>query len=166
MRVGISPSVEFMFAHFRPIRFFGALLAALALVLTACGDDDGGAAGGGIMSDQEFCDFVAETEELPEEDGLESIAMFAEVARRAPNQELRDALGKFAEIAEELEGLDEDDPESIGVAFGLMFDPEVMEASETVERYMVETCGVDPNEFGGDFDDPDFEFDFDDDLDE
>lgn len=145
---------------FRSMRSLSILFAVLALVLAACGDDDGpSGSDGGAMSDQEFCALIEEMENQADDgDELESFAVFGQIARRAPNNEVRDALLKFAEIAEELDGLDEDDPEAMGVMFGLMLDPEVQAASESIENYVSDVCGFDLG-----MDDADIEWDFDDD---
>jgi hypothetical protein len=117
------------------------------LVIAACGDDDSAAGGGGggaaSLSEEAFCAQLAEMEDDDVEFDGEVVAQLAALARQAPTAELRGALETFAEIAEQLEGLDDDDPEAIGIAFGVMFDPEVMGAIETIERFLSETCGID-----------------------
>lgn len=101
------------------------------------------------MSEQAFCDSLAEAEAADLDDD-EALAAFALLANRAPNPELRSAMNSIAEVVELLEDLDEDDPESVSQAFSVMFDPEFMEAAETIEQFMVETCGMDT---GSDWDD-------------
>ncbi|MFP4513278.1 MAG: hypothetical protein ACLFRV_10085 [Acidimicrobiales bacterium] len=126
-----------------------AVLSALALFLAACGDDDGG---GGAMSDDEFCEMMADLEEdAADLDDLEALAMFTDVADQAPDPEVREAMQLFAEKIDELEGLDEDDPEAMGEAFAVMMDPEVTEATETIDTYMSDVCGIDTGtDVGGD----------------
>jgi hypothetical protein len=137
------------------------LLGALALVATACGNDDGpasagGGGGGGAMSEQAFCNMIAEIEEDADDlDDAEAIAMFGRMAQRAPNPELREAMLRLADAAELLEDLDDDDPESIGEAFALMFDPDFVAAAETIERFMSDTCGIDTGSDWDDWDDED-----------
>ena len=126
------------------VRYTVAVAAALGLFLGACGDDDGGSAGGGsALSEAEFC---AQLEAMEDSDAditdSEALAQLAALARSAPNSEMRSALNKFAEIAQELEGFDEDDPAAIGAAFALIFDPEVIAATETIESYLSDTCGI------------------------
>jgi hypothetical protein len=133
------------------------VVGALTLVMTACGDDDSSSGGGGgaTLSDEEFCEQLEALEESEAElDGPEAFALMGQLARRAPNAELREALSLFAGLAEQLEGLDEDDPEAIGIMFGIIFDPEFIAAAETLETYLSEVCGFDTGdsgEFGGDF---------------
>ena len=103
------------------------------------------------MSDDEFCEMMADMEgEAGDLDDPEAFALFGQIARQAPNAELRDAMVTIAEAFEELEGLDEDDPAAMLAVFALLGDAEFMEASETIERYMSEVCGIDT---GSDFDD-------------
>ena len=149
----------------RPIRLLVALLGAIALITGACGDDD---SGGAAMSDDEFCEMLADMEdEVDDLDDPEAFALLGEVARQAPNAELREAMITIAEIAEEFEDLDEDDPAAMMAVFALFGDAEFMEAAETIDRYMTEVCGFDTgSDFDDDFFDDDFgDDDFDDDFD-
>lgn len=96
------------------------------------------------MSDDEFCELMAELEQdASDMDDLEALAMFTGVADQAPDPEVREAMQLFAGKIEELEGLDEDDPEAMGAAFALMMDPELTAATETINTYMTEVCGID-----------------------
>jgi hypothetical protein len=144
------------------VRFSVVLVAVLGLMSGACGDDDGGSvggAGGGQLSEQAFCAQLASMEaDDADITDAQAIAQLAALARQAPDADMRRALQKFAEVAEDLEGFDEDDPAALSAAFALIFDPEVMAASETIERYLSETCGIDTG--------ADDDWMFDDDLDE
>lgn len=127
------------------VRNSAVLVAILALALPACGDDGGSVGGGGAgqLSEQAFCAQLATMEDSDADiTDAEAMAQLASLARQAPNAEMRAALGKFAEVAEELEGFDEDDPAALGAAFALIFDPEVMAAIESIETYLSETCGI------------------------
>jgi hypothetical protein len=143
------------------VRYSVALAAILVLFLGACGDDDDGSAGGGggQLSEEAFCAQLAAMEDSDADiTDSEALAQLAALARQAPTAEMRSALGKFAEIAQELEGFDEDDPAAVGAAFALIFDPEVMAAMETIETYLEDTCGIEVDS------DDDFMWDEDDDL--
>ena len=109
------------------------------------------------MSDDEFCEMMADMEdEAGDLDDPEAFALFAQIARQAPNAELRDAMMTVAEAFEGLEGLDEDDPEAMLAVFALLGDADFMAAGETIDRYMSEVCGFDT---GSDFDDDFFDDD-------
>ena len=129
------------------VRYTAVLLAVLGLLAAGCGDDGGSTGGGGgpQLSEQAFCAQLAAMEESDSDDisDAEAIAQMAALARQAPDADVRRALEKFAEIATELEGFDEDDPEALSAAFALIFDPEVMAATETIESYLSDTCGID-----------------------
>lgn len=157
----LCPRLRRMHQLLQRVRSIPVLFVVFALVLAACGDDDGtGSAGGAAMSDDEFCALIDETEGWDDDDDeLASFAVLGELARRAPNAQLRDAFLKFAEVGEELDGLDEDDPEALGLVFELMLDPEMAAATATIEGYMADVCGIDPEVDGT-------EFEFDDATDE
>ena len=139
------------------VRILG-VLGAGALVLAACGGGDGGA-----LSDEEFC---AELEALEEADAAgegsdeldaEALAQLRDLADRAPNEDVESALTTLGDIAEDMEGLDEDDPEAFGEVMALMFNPEVISAGETLDTYLTETCGFEDDAFEmveSDTDDP------------
>lgn len=136
----------------RTRRITGLLLSG-ALLIAACGGDDDGA-----LSDDEFCERMEQLAEEFEEDAdddldAEALNDLADLAASAPNDEIRGALDTFGEFAERLEGVDEDDPEAFGEAMSIVFDPEFTAAFETLEEYMVGTCGFDESEFSGGFDD-------------
>ena len=68
------------------------------------------------------------------------------LASSAP-EAVADALTTFADLMDELaelEGSDEDDMESFGRVMALMFDPEIIEAGQVMEKYAVSECGFDP----------------------
>lgn len=131
----------------------GALcLAGSMSVLAACGGDDAGGTGSGApLSDEAFCALVDETltaaEELPDDEFESAVfGIVADLATRAPNAEIRDAMLKFGEVAEQLEGLDEDDPESFEEIFSIILDPSFIAAGETIDDYFTNTCGFDFDE--------------------
>lgn len=142
----------------RTRRISAALVGGALLVASACGNDDDGA-----LSDDEFCERMEQLEEdFDEEPGdeesgdeldAEALDALADLAASAPNDEVRDALNTFGGFAERLDGLDEDDPEAFGEAMSIVFDPEFTGAVESLEDYLVGTCGFDESEFSGGFDD-------------
>jgi hypothetical protein len=133
------------------------LIAAVLFGLTAsgCGSGDKGSAGGGDNGGDDFC---AQLEAASEEDTMTIGDDPAEAAAAA--EELRElassapeavagALGTFADLMDEmaeLDGSDEGDMEDFGRVMALMFDPEIIEAAKTLEKYAVSECGFDPEE--------------------
>lgn len=133
------------------------LVAAVLFGLTAssCVSGDEGAAGGGGGGGDDFC---AQLEAASEEDTMmlgddpaEAAAAaeeLRELASSAPGA-VADALTTFADLMDELaelEGSDEGDMESFGRVMALMFDPEIIEAGQVMEKYAVSECGFDPEE--------------------
>lgn len=137
-------------AHRRVPSSLVAGAGALALLLAACGGDDGGS----TASDEEFCAELAALEEADaggdgsDELDAEALAQLQDLADRAPNEDLRTALETLGDIAEQMSDLDEDDPEAFGQVMALMFDPDVISAGETLDTYMVDVCGMEPDETG------------------
>lgn len=131
----------------------GALCLGAFPLLTACGGDDsggggGGAGGGSPLSDEAFCALVEQTVDAVDEaaDDPEIFGLIAALATQAPNAEVRRAMERFGEVAEKLEGLDENDPDAFGEAFALILDPSFIAATETLDAYFTETCGLDLDE--------------------
>lgn len=118
--------------------------AVVGLVLVACGDDDGGSSGGGDAA--AFCAVVTEAAGAPDLESEEGVAAFRELAGSAPS-EIRDDIDIVLDAVERLDALDEDDPASIDAAFEIALDPQVIEATENLEMYSVDECGLDPNAF-------------------
>lgn len=131
-----------------------AVAAAVVLgggIVAACGGDDGG--GGSALSDEAFCarvaEIEAETASLSQEEADEQfLETFTALAAQAPNSELRSALTTLADVFEQLDAIDDDDPEAFGEIFTILGDQDFITAVSTVETYFVETCGFDPDEFG------------------
>ena len=129
------------------------LIAGLTLALPiACGGDDaGGGGGGGALSDEAFCARIAQLEEetdamtVDEADEMFLDAM-TELRAAAPNDEVRDALGTFVDFFEEIDALDEDDPEAFERIFELAESPEFASAEAVLEDYSVNVCGFEPSE--------------------
>ena len=117
----------------------------IGVLLVACGDDD--SSGGG---DQEaFCETLASSAEGPDLESEEGIAAFRELIEVAPG-EIRGDLDVLADAVERLEGLDENDPDAFEEFFTIALDPRVVSATENLEDYAVERCGLDPDNFDDD----------------
>jgi hypothetical protein len=131
------------------------LIAGVALAFpTACGGDDAGGGGGGgsaALSDEAFCARISQLEQETEAmTADEADAAFldgmTELRAAAPNDEVRDALGTFVDFFEELESLDENDPEAFERIFELAESPEFVSAEAVLENYSVNVCGFEPTE--------------------
>jgi hypothetical protein len=150
------------------------LIAATALLfvlaLGACSDDDSSsdeaatddvatddsapASDEGSEADSEFCAEVEEQAELFEgssDTGAtdEDLAAFDDLVAVAPEtiqpdlETVRDTYVEISELGE--------DPDSIGDAFDILFDPEFIGAIEQVGIFLEEECGIDietPSEAG------------------
>jgi hypothetical protein len=112
-------------------------------------DDDGGDDDGG-GSDNEFCGQIEELDAMDDLEGETALAALSDLIDDAP-EEIRSDLEIVVDRISELEGLEEDDPEAMAQIFALMDDEEFVTASENLEAYGVDECGLPPSE--GDFDD-------------
>ena len=113
-----------------------ALLGALSLVGAACGDDDDGgddAAGGGegfCQTMQEFEDRGFEGDEPTQE---ELAAVFDEMAELDPPAEIEESWNRLIEGMQRAFADPASAPELTG---------EIDQASEEVEAYLQEECGI------------------------
>lgn len=156
------------------------LLAATALLGVACGEEEAPevaisgerpststTAAGGDADPTEFCDALAASQAAEGGDGggdgagagngdtdvAEVLAELEALAELAP-AELVDDFEVMAGAFEQLEGLDEDDPESLEAIFEVVFDEEMLSATLALEAYAEEECGLeleglDPTTSGG-----------------
>lgn len=134
------------------MRILLLVLAVPALLFSAGCSDDGG--GGDVEA---FCELLRESEDDDNTDPTtdEGREAFAELVAVAPD-EVKDDLATMMGFIEDLEDMDEDDPDSFAAAMGLMFNPEFLAAGENLETFGVEECGLEPSDDSGDLD-----FDFD-----
>lgn len=150
-----------------------AVLAFVLMIASACGSSSDDAGSGG-SSGGDFCEQIVALEaaaEGIEGDNLDEAALDSlRSLRDAAPDEIRDDMVLFVDVFEQLAEVDENDPESVEVAFGLLFDPAVIAAGENIEAYGVEKCGLEPESIGGNgsdsgIDDPLYNPDFDDPVD-
>ncbi len=114
---------------------------AAALVFAGCGGSDGGG------DTEAFCERVRALEaadESVDDDVAAAAAEFEALIDDAP-AELRDDLRIVVDAFTELDAIDENDPEAFELFFELFERPEFVEASETLEQFGVEECGLDPS---------------------
>lgn len=132
-------------------RVLTALSISLALLGVSCGGDDGGFAdigggnGGKALSDEEFCaEIVALDDVDPSVDDMADVAtMIEDLADKAPDDELRDAMLTLIPVMTAMGDIDENDPDAMNEVMEIMMDPEVLAAGELIEKYSTETCGID-----------------------
>jgi hypothetical protein len=114
-----------------------ALVAAVALIGASCGDDGGGG------STEAFC-AALEDQEANQEldlDDPEGLAEFNALVDQAP-EEVRGAMEEFGQVAQELENLDDNDPEAFGAVFALFGDPDFLRALQELSVFMADECGL------------------------
>lgn len=109
---------------------------AAVMLVTACGGS------GGDGSAEEFCD-VLRAAEADEGDGEASFDDIRELAATAPS-ELRADMDTMVEAFEQIESLDEDDPDGFGAVAEVLFSTDFVEAAERLERFGVDECGLEP----------------------
>lgn len=130
----------------KPLRVLAVLLP---VTLVACGGGDGG--GSNAMDEAEFCEYVATVEESDfEEEPDQMFAALDAMIDRAPNEDLNDALKKLREVMEKMSATDSTDEEAFAEIMSLMFDPEVIAAGETIEKFSTEVCGFPADSETGD----------------
>jgi hypothetical protein len=134
------------------------LLAAVVLLFAACGDDGGGDDGGDESSaggnQEAFCERLEELvdDEALDVDGDAAVAAFEELEGLAP-AEIAPSLEAMHEAFAALGDLDEDDPDDVDAALELLYDEELLDATERFGEYAEEECGVEGA--GGDLEDLD-----------
>ena len=129
-----------------------ATAVVVALLLAACGDDSGSGGDGGTdgpaspdpARTEAFCDEVRGLQEGDE--GLDisdpaGLAAFEQLIADAPAG-VQDDLNYFVDQTKRFEDLDEDDPTSIGEAFGLFFDPAFIDAIKGFGTFLRDECDI------------------------
>lgn len=118
----------------------------MVVLAIGCGASDGASSSAGDAA--AFCEQVVALEAASENlegDSLddEALASLRSLRDIAP-AEVRDAMTVLVELFEQLADVDESDPASAEEAFGLLFDPAVIEAGESIEAFGVSECGLEP----------------------
>ena len=135
-------------------------LAATPLVAVACGSSSS------RLSDEEFCAKLIEIEasnafNLDDNDPemlKEMLIVFADLAKTAPNDELKKALEIMGPLIEKMSEMDENDPDALGEMMSMMFDPEVAAAGETLDAYSTDVCKISPTTDSSSMDDSSMTF--------
>lgn len=135
------------------------VMAGLVMLIAGCSSGEEGGTGhpadGGT---DEFCsrfESATEDEALASSDDPEAAAAAAdevrELASEAP-EEITGALGAIADMLDEVAEMErssdagEGGLEDFGRIMELMFDPDLIAATKTLEKYAVSQCGFDPDE--------------------
>ena len=121
-------------------------LAVTPIVAVSCGSSSS------RLSDEEFCAKLIEIEasnafNLDDNDPemlKEMLIVFADLAKTAPNDELKKALEIMGPLIEKMSEMDENDPDALGEMMSMMFDPEVASAGETFDAYSTDVCKIPP----------------------
>lgn len=140
------------------MKLLRVLCLPLALVAVSCGGDDDSGGGGGDGADVEaFCERLREldTGETVDinDDPEAAMAEMRSLRDAAPN-EIRDDLDTVIEVFEQVAELEaaetdgEPDEDAFGEVFELIFDPDFVAASERLEQFGVDECGLEPSEGG------------------
>jgi len=111
-----------------------------ALGLAGCGGSDGGG------DTEAFCEQIRAidaTDEAAGDDIAAAAEQFDALTDDAPD-EIADDLRVVVDAFAELDEIDEDDPEAFELFFELFQRPEFLEATETLEQFGVDECGLEP----------------------
>jgi len=135
-------------------------LAATPLVAVACGSSSS------RLSDEEFCaklsDFQSASDVNSDASSPEALKavlpLIADLAKNAPNDELKKALETMGPIIEKMSSLDENDPDAFGEMMSLMFDPAVASAGKVIETYSTDVCKFPPTTDSSSIDDSSMTF--------
>ena len=135
-------------------------LAATPIVAVACGSSSS------RLSDEEFCaklsDFQSASNvnsDASSPEALKAILpLIADLAKNAPNDELKKALETMGPIIEKMSSLDENDPDAFGEMMSLMFDPAVASAGKVIETYSTDVCKFPPTTDSSSIDDSSMTF--------
>ena len=111
-------------------------------LLSGCGGDSGSSS-----SDEAFCKEVQRLENFDiEADFVAAAEVLGELAKKAPNGEVRDALGVIAPIFERIGSVDQTDETAMMEVAQEISSPEVNAAIEVLDRYGSDVCGFDDSE--------------------
>lgn len=139
----------------RPLAIF--VLTATPIFAVSCGSDSNA----GRDTDEEFCAKLVEFESSnalsPDANDAEAmkamLPIIADLAKTAPNDELKKAFETMGPVLQKISEIDENDPDALGTVMSMMFDPEVASAGETIDAYSTDVCKIPPTTDSSSFDD-------------
>ena len=119
-------------------------LAVAPFVALSCGSSSS------RSSDEEFCaklaNFNSASDLNPEASDPEAlkamVPLVADLAKTAPNDELKKAFETMGPVIEKVSAIDENDPDAFGNMMSLMFDPAVTSAGKVIEAYSTDVCKI------------------------
>lgn len=139
----------------RPLAIF--VLTVTPFVAVACGSDSQA----GRATDEEFCakliDIEATNGLSPDANDAEAmkamLPVIADLAKTAPNDDLKKAFETLGPVLQKVSEIDENDPDAFGTVMSMMFDPEVAAAGKTIDDYSTDVCKIPPTTDSSSFDD-------------
>jgi hypothetical protein len=123
------------------------LVVIAGLLATACGGGDSDSSSGSSGGDDEaFCEMAIEASTNDDDESSASVDfdLLIEVASSAIRVDLVKVRDLFAEL-EEIERTEDKDA-AFAAVLGLVTDLEFVTALDNIEKYMVDECGLDPDE--------------------
>ena len=123
------------------------LVVIVGLLATACGGGDSDSSSGSSGGDDEaFCEMAIEASANDDDESSASVDfdLLIEVASSAIRVDLVKVRDLFAEL-EEIERTEDKDA-AFAAVLGLVTDLEFVTALDNIEKYMVDECGLDPDE--------------------
>lgn len=91
----------------------------------------------------EACSTIEEIDQLEGDGDMEQGLALFEQARDAGPEELAGYWDTLSAVFEDMEAVDENDPESVAKIFELLDDPEFLEAAAAIDDFAQEECGLD-----------------------
>ncbi len=135
-------------------------LAVTPIVAVSCGSSSS------RSSDEEFCaklaDFKASDDLNTDASSPEALKamlpLIDDLAKTAPNDELKKALETMTPVIEKMSQIDENDPDAFGTVMSMMFDPEVAAAGKVIDDYSTDVCKMPPSTDSSSIDDSSMTF--------
>lgn len=116
----------------------GVITASLFFI-ASCGSSNDSTA----LSDAEFCQEIERLESVePTNDISGAIVILRDLIDKAPNPEVRNALKVLEPTFENFATIDENDPEAMSRFFEVLMDDKIVAASEVLDRYSTDVCGL------------------------
>lgn len=132
---------------FEWMRRLMGLVVIVSLLVAACGGGDSDSSGASSGGDESaFCEMAIEATG-DEDDESSASADFDPLIDVAPSA-IRADLVKVRDLFAELEEIErtEDEDAAFAAVLGLGTNPEFVTALENIEKYMIDECGLDPEE--------------------
>jgi len=109
---------------------------AIGAVATSCGG------GTTYLTQEEFCTKAADLQGSEAELSPETVTIIADLAKRAPTKELRDALGVMLPAWQKISTIDTDDTEAFMSLLAEFDTQEMNDAGQVLDDYVTTVCGL------------------------